>query len=1142
MRHSNLIFLMLLLSVWLGSSPVEAQKYADHSVLSSGRWVRIQVDEAGVYQLSHSTLRSWGFSNPDRVRLYGLNLEVLPETQIENIDDDLVELPLYRTADRCLFYGRGTTRWTLTSSTPSRCGFGHFNNPYTQNVSYFLTDSGEGAPKEFEKYAYEVASSATQQTTFPEHALVESDGFSFMRSGRRFFEEYDFSNGKTRTYTLATPGIVGETTDLNLGVQFASGGSNTSLTIKFNGEQVGKLSFGTLEEFMYGMMRFGGYTVTAPTSETSTVTLTHERPSGIAGHLDYIRASYIRRLDMQGATSLLFRPASSGDVVFQLTGGTAETVFWHVTQASGIEEVAGTYDAGTATWRVPFSSATSSTNAWMKEELLAVNPTATYPTPTKLGDVANQDLHAAKDIDLIIVVPNSGRLTAQAERLANAHNQHDGTRSLVLPAQTIYNEFSSGTPDQTAIRRFAKMLYDRADSEENRPKNILLFGPCVWDNRMVTSNMRHGNPDDYLLAYESDTSLSDKYSYIMEEYVAMTDDNASGNPLRWKPRLGVGRIPAHTAKQAKDVVDKLITYINNEEVGNWKNLICVMADDGNENLHMRDASTVIDDITTSSPDLRIRRIYFDTYPIEVTSTGASYPAATSDIYKQMQEGALVMNYTGHGAAYCLSHEMVMKTADFATWNSPRLPLWVTAACDVAPFDMNEENIGETAILNPSGAAMGILTTTRTVIADSNRELNRRFMSLALNTDNTNSRPLTIGQALSTTKCQLIDANSNSVNKAHFVLLGDPAIRLALPTYKIVIDRINETYAPGTPYTANAGSLLTIEGHITDPEGNLADTFNGQIYPLVQDNLETVVCNNNAGDVDTPYTYTDRLRTLYTCADVVTDGKFKFTFPIPLDNNYSGQEGLISLYAATTDATIEANGRFTNFSVGGTSSELSTDTQGPDVEMYLNTESFRDGDVVNETPLLIVRLHDDSGLNMTGSGVGHDITASIDNQEARTYSLNSYFTPTVGDYRKGSLQFPIPTLPEGQHTLTLRAYDILNNPSLSTIQFYVNEGASPNIADLRIESTTSGITTFTFVTDRPQTNLGIDLKVYDVTGRRVWQSSQSGFSIGTSYSFTWDMNEADNHLTSGIYIVHADVSSNGGQSDDIAKKFVLINKK
>ena len=484
----------------------------------------------------------------------------------------------------------------------------------------------------------------------------------------------------------------------------------------------------------------------------------------------------------------------------------------------------------------------------------------------------------------------------------------------------------------------------------------------------------------------------------------------------------------------------------------------------------------------------------------------------------------------------------MKTADFATWNSPRLPLWVTAACDVAPFDMNEENIGETAILNPSGAAMGILTTTRTVIADSNRELNRRFMSLALNTDNTNSRPLTIGQALSTTKCQLIDANSNSVNKAHFVLLGDPAIRLALPTYKIVIDRINETYAPGTPYTANAGSLLTIEGHITDPEGNLADTFNGQIYPLVQDNIETVVCNNNAGDVDTPYTYTDRLRTLYTCADVVTDGKFKFTFPIPLDNNYSGQEGLISLYAATTDATIEANGRFTNFSVGGTSSELSADTQGPDVEMYLNTESFRNGDVVNETPLLIVRLHDDSGLNMTGSGVGHDITASIDNQEARTYSLNSYFTPTVGDYRKGSLQFPIPTLPEGQHTLTLRAYDILNNPSLSTIQFYVNEGASPNIADLRIESTTSGITTFTFVTDRPQTNLGIDLKVYDVTGRRVWQSSQSGFSIGTSYSFTWDMNEADNHLTSGIYIVHADVSSNGGQSDDIAKKFVLINKK
>lgn len=437
--------------------------------------------------------------------------------------------------------------------------------------------------------------------------------------------------------------------------------------------------------------------------------------------------------------------------------------------------------------------------------------------------------------------------------------------------------------------------------------------------------------------------------------------------------------------------------------------------------------------------------------------------------------------------------------------------------------------------------MGILTTTRTVFAIHNRELNRRFTCNALDKD-ANGNQYTIGQALALAKSDLIDKRSHYINKAHFVLLGDPAIRLAIPTYKINIDRINETYAPGTPYSANAGSLLTVEGHIVDTEGKLADTFNGLIYPLVQDNQETVVCKNNAGDDVEPFTYTDRLRTLYTCADVVTEGKFKFTFPVPLDNNYSGEQGLFSLYAANEQATIEANGRFTNFTVSGTSSDLPDDTEGPVATLHLNTENYTEGDVVNETPLLIATLHDESGINMTGSGVGHDITAIIDNKEAYTYNLNSYFTPTVGDYRQGSLQFSIPQLSEGAHTLTLRAYDILNNASTTTTNFYVNVGAEPTIYDLRIQSLADGTTTFTFITDRPQTNIGLVLRVYDITGRQVWQGGESSFSVGSSYTFTWNQNQTDSRLTPGIYIVHADVVSNGGQAAVLAKKFIVVNKK
>ena len=902
-----------------------------------------------------------------------------------------------------------------------------------------------------------------------------------------------------------------------------------------NGLKKNTLSFAALGDFMFGVVSSRNMMIPSPASENNTVTLTHDRASGISGHLDYIRASYVRRLEMAGNT-MLFRPATNGDIRFEMKGGTAETVFWHINNTEEIEELDASYDSATGTWSIPFSCSTTTSTAWRGEEILAVNPSATYPTPVNCGAIANQNLHGLKDIDLVIVVPTSGKLTSQAKRLADAHAKRDGMRCVVLPAQQIYNEFSAGTPDATAIRRLMKMLYDRADSPANQPKNILLFGLGVWDNRMITNNMRGKNPDDYLLTYQSENSVHTEYSYVLEDYFTLLDNNTTGNVLLMRPRIGVGRIPVTSSHEAQVVVDKLITYINNEQVGNWKNTICLMADDGNNNQHMQDADSVIKDLGRKFPDFRVRRIYWDTYSKEVSSTGESYPGATSDIDRQMQEGALIMNYTGHGAAYCLSHEMVLRTADFARWNSPRLPLWVTAACDVSPFDMEEENIGQTALLNPRGASMGILTTTRTVLADANRELNRRFTCNVLDHDD-NGNQYTIGQALSLAKCSLLAVSSNSINKAHFIILGDPAIRLAIPTFGITIDRINEMYAPGTPYNASAGSLVTVEGHITDTEGNTATDFNGIIYPLVQDNLETVVTNQNGGS-DKPHTYTDRLRTLYTCADYVKDGQFKFSFPIPLDNNYSGEEGLISLYAANNEATVEANGRFTNFTVSGTASELPDDKQGPIVQMYLNDENFREGDVVNETPLLFVTLEDENGLNMTGSGIGHDITAIVDNKEAWTYSLNSYFTPTVGDYRKGSITFSVPELTEGQHTLRLRAYDILNNPSTTDINFYVNVGAAPDIYDLRIASMGDGVLNFTFVTNRPQTDLDITMSVYDITGRKLWQQGESGFSVGAAYTFTWNTNETDSHMPQGIYIVKATVRSNGGDGATLAKKFIM----
>lgn len=1129
-----------------------SNRYVEHSVMATGKWVKISVDKAGVYQLTNSTLRSMGFSNPDNVRLYGLNREMLPESGLEYLDGDLTELPLYRTTDKVLFYGRGLTKWVLNSADDSKAQFSHANNPYSLHTYYLLAETADVTPREFEKFAYTTADDAPLLTTFPEHALLEKDEFSYMNSGRTFFYAHDFANGNRQDYALNLPGIAKQS-DVYLTVQFAANGNSTSsLSVSFNDSLLGSISFTTPGMYDAARLNSASYTISRQRSnQQNTIQLLHTRASGTTGHLDYIRAGYLRQLHLSG-NELLFRPTRSGNVRFQLTGGKSETVLWHINNNDSYEEVAGTYDTATATWTFPFCSDNSSANAWKDEELLALNPSATFPTPTIVGSVPNQDLHALTDIDLVIIVPSSGKLTKQAQQLADAHTQQDGMRCIVVPVNQIYNEFSAGTPDATAIRRFAKMLYEKTGDEHRPLRNLLLFGSGMWDNRMITPNLSKKSPSDYLLCYESDNSLSHTNSYVLEDYFALLDDDAPTDVLRAKPRIGVGRIPVTTAADAKNVVNKLIRYINNEEVGPWKNTLTILCDDGNNNTHMKDGDSVIAHTARLYPDFRIKRIYWDTYERQVSTTGKSYPAAIADINKQMQDGSLIMNYTGHGANYCLSHEQVIHKKNFANWSSPRLPLWITAACDVTPFDMNEEHLGEVALLNPQGAAMGFIGTSRTVYSSPNLALNWRFMEYVLDVKDDGNR-YTIGEALSAAKCNYIDRLSgitNDVNKAHFILLGDPAITLATPTYKVEIDRINDMYAPGTPENVAAGSVVTIEGRIVDENGNLATDFNGTVSPVVMDNIEEVICLNNAkgegtsaggNDSNNPaHTFSDRMRLLYTCSDYIADGKFRVSFPIPLDNNYSGETGLISLYANNVEHTLEANGSFTNFLVNGTATNISNDHTGPDIQFYLNTENFVAGSTVNETPLLVATLTDENGINITGSGIGHDVTAIIDNDASTTYSLNSYFTPTVGNYQSGTLAFSIPTLTDGRHTLTLRAYDTLNNPSSISTYFYVNNGLRPQVFNLIVSSPVRNEATFTIVTDRPQSNVSMTLHVYDVTGREVWKASESNFSTTGTYTFTWNLNEANAHLPAGVYIANAIITASGSAPTTVAKKFIVAS--
>ncbi|MCH5175109.1 MAG: type IX secretion system sortase PorU [Prevotellaceae bacterium] len=1059
-RFYTLLYIIMTLAL-----AVNAQsRYAEHSKLAAGKWVKIRVQNEGIYQLTPTVLKNMGFSDPANVSLYGYNLPILPEANIENLSDDLTEIPSFRKSDgTMLFYSCGTTLWTRKNSTSA---YTHRNNPYSNYIYYFLTDSGtpaqmtskgtrslsehrQTAHRCVDERCIDVAingvsftrASTAEQSTYYAHSLHEEDAYSFLNAGRTFFENYDYASGNSKTYNI--PFDNASCGDIIIDVQFgAAGNSSSTLSVSSQGNSLGSLAFSKLAEYEYAYVGKKAFTLYDQYTSSLSITLQHTRSSGVSGHLDYIRASYEANLSIAGKSHVVFSPLSGGSTTFALQGADANVHVWKVSSPSETHELSGTLEGST------YRCLVSDTR--LCDKYVAVNTTASFPSPEIVGEVGNQDLHSLGNVNLLIIVPSNGKLTAQAQRLADIHTEKDGLSCAVVTADQVYNEFSSGTPDATAYRRLMKMLYDKQytssplTSTQAGSLNLLLFGNCVWDNRLVTKGLSSQSQDDYLLAYESDNSWSHTDSYVMEEYFTLLADGKGVSPLKEKPDCGVGRIPVSTPTEARNVVDKLISYINNIEAGAWKNTICFMSDDGNENIHMEDAEAIISNTQPLFPDYRYKRIYWDSYTRKQSATGNSYPDVYAEINKTMQEGALIMNYTGHGAPYQLSHEKVLQTSDFGNWASPRLPLWVTAACDVAPFDMNEQNIACTAVLNSQGGAMGFIGTARTVYSTPNRTLNRYFMSHVLARKNNGER-YTIGEALAQAKVDILASKSyyskqDTINKVHFILLGDPAISLITPTYKIKIDKIDgNSIDTDNPPTISAGATVTVEGHIVDADGNPASGFNGHVFPTVYDSEEHIVCKNNPGDNVSPLEYTDRTRTLYSGADMVSDGAFSFTFPVPLDINYSDASGLITLYAVNEDKTAEAQGRFEGFIVGGTTDSELADTTGPTIALYLNSPDFVDGGTTNETPTLHVDLYDDSGINTTGNGLGHDIVAIIDGNEATTYTLSGYYSQTVGDYRSGTIDFTMPTLPVGTHTLLLRAFDTLNNMGEATIRFNVVEG-------------------------------------------------------------------------------------------------------
>lgn len=1128
----------VLLCLCFSLSVKAGERYTDNSVLSKGNWVKIQIEQDGIYKLTSSELKKMGFDDPSKVAVYGYGGWPLEEDFTKPYVDDLPAVPVLRKDDYILFYGRGTTKWEAQIRNEN---FTHTNNPYSVYGYYFLTDGAEVKVPEQIKYD---KTTSERIETFDDYLLHEKELVSINLSGRRLFEKLsqsaqtfnDFGNPETL-------GIVeGEIyVDCKFVPLTTTSEAQGEITLSFAGNKLyngnTSLQSGTYTKGK-DMELAQKYEYKAGDHLSVKLEYKKSQQPSTDGYVDYIRLNVKRQLKTYNEPYTFFRSFKSRNHIsrFVIEGANSACMVMDITDPANCKIIETELTGSTMSFTIPESNS-------LREFVLIRTDRTDFPVPVSKGAVECRNLHSWSSKDMIIISPST--LRKEAERLKEAHETQDGLRVEVVTPEEIYNEFSSGTPDATAYRRFMKMLYDKAASKEDRPKYLLLFGDGAYDNRFVTeswSKMSDKERENFLLTFQSENSLDEK-SYVTDDYFGFLDDASNGKSVESCPvDIGIGRFPIRSVSDARKMVNKVIRYMNNEELGIWKSETCFVADDGSNadkvkkqaNDHMKYANGAAQTVEEKAPDVLASRLFFDNYAKDYSSSN-SYSVVTDEMNKKLREGLMLINYTGHGNTTSWSDENVLTLPMIDKFSYPKLPLWITATCDFCRFDALATSAGESIFLNEKSGGIALYTTVRVAYGSENDRINNSFLEKLFD----QSMYPALGDVVRSVKADNKSLRSKNLN---FTFIGDPALKLALPSHKIRINTINGKDAVQNSTNFRAYDEVTVEGEILAPDNSIIDNFNGKLEVKVMDSKIEITTRNNFRN-DTAFKYMDYKNLVYKGSTLVQNGKFSFSFYVPGNISYSGKAGKMILYASDSEQKIEAKGNFTNYKVQGTSDDPLDDHEGPEiVKLYLNDSTFVSGDKVNTTPFFYARLWDQTGVDITEGGVGHDVMLMIDNKPFTSYNLNSYYNNIFGRKGEGEVRFGIPQLSAGMHEAVFKVWDVMGNPTTYTFRFEVDESLKPFITNIVATPTPAkGNVEFHLTHNRPESQMKVGIMVYDIAGRLHWKHEETGSSeLFKDYVIDWDLrNNSGSHVRPGVYIYRAAISTNNSKEATEAKKMIIL---
>lgn len=1138
----KIMYIFLLIWIKTGFQPIAAQRvYAPHSQLASGSWFRLSVPAAGIYKIDIAFLSNLGVNvsgiTSSSIRLFGNGGQMLPENNQLFRPDDLVENAIQvvdggdgqlNGSDYILFYASGPDEWVKDSVNQR---FIHKMNLYSGKSFYYLSIGGSGKRI---NTVNGTGAGAVTVNSYSFRSYHELDSVNLLAGSKEWYgEEFTNAPGRTvvRSFVQNIPGLITATpVQIKSSCVSRSAGSPSRFDITVNGQSAGSLNIPAITGNQYDFFARESAVVSTVAVSQNPVTITFNYIPGsfnAQGWLNWFEFFARRSLSFNGNEQLLFRDWTSlgqPTAKYIISNASATSVVWDVTDPLNPVIITGSL-SGT-----DYSFIATATRL---REFAAYNTTS-FPVPQAEGKINNQDLHNTSPADLIVVTHPS--LLTQAERLAALHRTQS-MRVKVVTTEQVYHEFGSGSADPVAIRDFVKMYYDKYRSNvADKPKWLLLFGDASYDYRD-----RLRNNTNLVPAWENDAALDPLSTYVSDDFYAYLDDAddistaGSVNLLD----IGVGRIPASDVQQAKQYVDKLTAYLDPQNMGPWRTRFTFIADDEDGNLHLQDAETISATAASVAPAFNQQKIYLDAYQQESGAGGSIYPKANEAINNQVLNGTLIWNFNGHGGPDRLAEETILDQSVVNSWkNTGRLPLFITATCDFAPYDNPAlHSIGEDILLRANTGGIALMTTTRLVFAFSNRIMNNNYLQTALQPD-ANGIYKSLGDAVKDAKNFTYQTSADISNNRKFTLLGDPALTLAFPKVKARITKVNGIPVSQTD-TLRAAATAVIEGEVTDNNGNLLSSYNGNLYPAVYDKAGTVqTLANDPGSQVTTFNVQNNI--LFRGKTSVANGQFRFSFKVPKDINFQYGAGRVSLYAE--NGIVDAQGLFTGFIVGGNAAGINNDHEGPLVNAWLNDELFVNGGTTNQAPVLLLKLLDTSGINTAGTGIGHDIVATLDNDNRRYFILNDFFEADLNSYIKGSVKFQLPSLEPGRHTLHIKAWDALNNSSEMVLEFIVANDEDLTLSHvLNYPNPFTSSTHFWFEHNQPGVPLDVSIRIMTITGRVVKTLRQTLITEGNrSADIEWDgRDEYGDRCARGVYIYSLRVNSAGKKKKDVTGKLVIL---